>query len=652
MNKDMINIDDFVREKLGAHSEEQDPAAWLRMKALLDKEMPEKLIPVGFRYGKQLAVLSVVLLLGVLCVGSYQQLTSVRQTSQVSSEVKQGAQALIAKRATRAVQPVHVEKNPTNLTRNVSSKGKTNLLVSKKDQIKADAKPNIAQSAALIQPAKAERNTANAIAKTTTNAVGHIVAKGKLKSNIAIAHNRQADAQGLNAVGNIAKVDAVSALTTSRPKGSLNGITQQPKEIAVRNAQQKTAIIPIANHKTDIEKNAASAKSSSKQSIAIPSSNAQAQNANESNSVRMGEMQSDTMLATTIVTKEFTSKGFPRKVVHVIDTIAKDKIVVGNNNSAAHTALADQKSALPLPPKQKKNRSGKNEAIPVAAVTAQVSNHNAQVNSQPKQVATAQKHTRTSLLQQLNLPEAIANAKSDMRHAQFYWGFNGGLNYTYSSSINFKGIQFGPTGELVFNKHWSLFGAINYFNRSGSKKTVNDNYAAEKTTVMADSILGSNYYFTVQSDSTNRYFNFSTVHSFEMPLAVRYAFKKLYVLGGINLAYYLRVNVEEVNKSYNNVNPHVLVVNTSKPILNTTQPMLNSADFGARFGVGYLFGLGYQINPSWQADVRMSSLFWDNAKGTGAQTLSNAFYRLPSVQISLGYQFNRSGLRPSFGPTP
>ena len=655
MNKDMINIDDFVREKLGAEPEERTAAPWLKMKTLLDKEMPEKIAPVGFRYGKQLAVLAVVLLVGALCVGSYQQLSSVRHASQAASAAEQAAQAVSANSTVSVTPPL--EKNPVSPAATAAPAVQAKSLVATQDQVTEDNKANAPQSVALIQPKKAQHKGIKAVAQAEANPASkeHLAVQGKPQSNNTIAHNKQLDAQakGLKSARNTVKADALSAVTTSSTKDLPKTMRQQQTEVFASNTQPKTATTPAVVTKADVETtNVKTAATRNNKTISTPTTSTQP-SVNESNSIRANETHSDTMLATTIVTKDVTNKGYPRKVVRIVDTIAKDKIVLGSNNAAASKESAAKNTDAPTTPQQKKNRSGKNEVAATAATTAQASNHNnAQINSQPKQVASTQKHVLASLLQQLNLPAAIANAKSDIRNAQFYWGFNGGLNYTYSSSINFKGIQFGPTGELVFNKHWSLFGAINYFNRSGSKKTVSDNFSSEKTTATADSTHGANYYFTVLSDSTNRYFNFSTVHSFEMPLAVRYAFKKLYLMGGVNLAYYLSVNVEKVEKAYNNVNPHVVVVNTTKPILNATSPLLNSADFGARFGVGYILGLGYQINPSWQADVRMSTLFWDNAKGSGAQTLSNAFYRLPSVQISLGYQFNRSGLRSSFGPTP
>lgn len=656
MNKDMINIDDFVKEKLQSHSEEQYTAPWPKMKALLDKEKPEKVVPIGFRYGKQLSILAAVLLVGALCVGSY-QLSSVRHAEQVANHTEQKDHALTVNSAmeSSATHPTPAEKNPANLAKNASAAVQTKSSLTKQDPIAVVAPVNTTQSAQMT-PKKTQHKGAKSVAQAEANSSlnEHLDAQGNLQSNNTIAHNKQADAEAKGVITNnhTGKSIASGASAKSYTKALPKAMRQQQTNVSARSTQAIKATTPVVVNKADMKTFTVKTAATTHNTKTMPvSNNGSQQKGNESNSIRADEAHSDTMLATTIVTKELATKGFPRKVVRVVDTIAKDKIVLGNTAAVSqdvNTKKVDEATKT----QQLKASVGKNASTPMAAATAQTINNANQKNSQPKQIASTQKHVLASLFKQLNLPEAVANAKHDLRNAQFYWGFNGGLNYTYSSSINFKGIQFGPTGELVFNKHWSLFGAINYFNRSGSKKTVNDNFSSQKTSLDADSIKGANYYFTVSADSTNRYFNFSTVHSFEMPLAVRYAFKKLYVMGGVNLAYYLRVNVEKVEKQYNNVNPHVVVVNTTKPILMQTNPMLSSADFGSRFGVGYIIGVGYQINSSWQADLRMSTLFWDNAKGAGAQTLSNAFYRLPSVHISLGYQFNRSGLRASFGPTP
>ena len=87
---------------------------------------------------------------------------------------------------------------------------------------------------------------------------------------------------------------------------------------------------------------------------------------------------------------------------------------------------------------------------------------------------------------------------------------------------------------------------------------------------------GSNWNYFLYTDSTNRHFNFSTLHSFEMPVTVRYSLHKFYVMTGINLAYYLGVNVEEVKKNAPTTTNTIVQTNSSKPILREQKPNLSN----------------------------------------------------------------------------
>ena len=63
------------------------------------------------------------------------------------------------------------------------------------------------------------------------------------------------------------------------------------------------------------------------------------------------------------------------------------------------------------------------------------------------------------------------------------------------------------------------------------------------------------------------------------------------------------------------------------------------ADFDARFGMGYVFGVGYQFNKQLGVDIRATQILWDNAKGAGAQQISKDLYKTPSGQLTLTYRF-------------
>lgn len=648
MNKDRINIDDFVREKLGAHTEKEDSAAWLKMKALLDKEMPERVAPIGFRFGKPLAFIAAALLLGVLCVGGY-KLTNQSNENQENTPNEVIASHNSNTHNNNTIAPentlpaskeqIATTSNPVAIENKVpASTVKVSELLSSKNEEHGDAKAKAPQEVSKNTQENqllANENVSNTAhsSRTKSKTIRPVAGFAKTQSKIASSKTNSVHTDGLPQ--HIQDPSIAQTKTESKRSG---GSTAKNEKLAQENPSQDKILAGTAGKKVSSALN----------------------KANKTEAAKEEPVSNDSISSISVVTKESVTKSYPRKTTNLVDTIAIEKVAVDKASKATDKATASAESNKKSKTTTKDNNTTKDIKLnasqnqahkePSIATNSKTKDDNTTTTT----AATAKTKVKKSgfnFLKKMNLPEAIADAKRDLGNAQFYFGFNAGLNYTFNNNSKFQGVQFGPTGELVFNKRWSLFGAINYFNRSGGKKTVNDNYANEVYSGTQDSIRGANYYFTIRTDSTNRYFNFSTLHSFEMPISLKYTFNKFCVLAGINLAYYLKVNVEEVDKKYGGVNPHVLVTNVSKPILVSSSPQLESSDFGPRFGMGYVLGVGYKITPAWQADIRMVNSFWDNASGNGAQRLSKDFYKLPSIQITIGYQFNRVTNRPTYGPT-
>ena len=644
MNKDRINIDDFVREKLGAHTEKEDSAAWLKMKALLDKEMPERVAPIGFRFGKPLAFIAAALLLGVLCVGGY-QLTNKSNENQENTpnEVITSHNSNTPNSSTTAPdntlpaskEQIATTSNPVAIENKVAtSTVKVSEVLSSKMEEHGDAKAKAPQEVSKNTQEHqllADENVSHAAhsSRAKSNTIGSVASFAKTHSKIASSKTNTVHTNGLPQ-----RIQDHSIAQTKTESKRSGGSTAKNEKLAQENPLQDKILAGTAGKKVSSALN----------------------KANKTEAAKEEPVSDDSISSISIVTKETLTKSYPRKTTNLVDTIAIEKVAVDKASKATDKAMATAESNKKDKTTTKDNNTTKDIKLNASQNQAHkepslATNSKTKDNNVTTATETKKKKSSLNFLQKMNLPEAIADAKRDLGNAQFYFGFNAGLNYTFNNNSKFQGVQFGPTGELVFNKRWSLFGAINYFNRSGGKKTVNDNYANEVYSGTQDSIRGANYYFTIRTDSTNRYFNFSTLHSFEMPISLKYTVNKFCVLAGINLAYYLKVNVEEVDKKYGGVNPHVLVTNVSKPILLSSSPQLESSDFGPRFGMGYVLGLGYKITPAWQADIRMVNSFWDNASGNGAQRLSKDFYKLPSIQITIGYQFNRVTNRPTYGPT-
>ncbi|MFA6149774.1 MAG: hypothetical protein WC716_00550 [Chitinophagaceae bacterium] len=676
MNKDMINIDDFVREKLGGHTEKEDPAAWLRMKDLLDKEMPEKAAPFIFRLGKPMAFLGAALLIGALCVGGY-KINALREktsgTTATGTNTNSNNQNTVNK-----IFNNNTTKAPVNTT-----------LSTEKHQAENDTNPiasrNNTDQNAQTTNANANRSDLNTNQIGNGNQVANSHRHLASGTTVANSTNHKSNKQSANRLNsgsvdntdgsneNNAATGTNSSRDHSRSIASSNG-HKNDKSVRSNSVRQNTfaSNTGSVNKKTvgkDLNKNKShtgisSDDNNSKNKVASDNADVEINTASK-------DTKKDSMSAITVITKQSTAKGFPKRKTMIKDTVNISKFELPSNTTANQNAdpintnitstMQPSKKDIKLAANQSKKankisskQTAANQENILASKQASTKEQSQNMTSSKTETAKAKKGkgSLSKWVEGLNLPEAVASAKEDARNAQFYTGFAAGINYTPSGNgNNFQGVQFGPTGELVFNKHWSLFGAVKYFNRSGGKKTINDNFAKEVSNNVADSVKGANTYFTVLTDSTNRYFNFSTVHSFEMPISVRYAINKFYLMTGINLAYSLPVNVELVEKEYKSMNSRVVQTNTtSKPMLSESKSILTTADFGSRFGIGYLVGAGYQITPAWQTDLRMVNTFWDNAKGDGAKRLSKDFYRLPSIQITVGYQFNRGRSKATFGP--
>lgn len=216
----------------------------------------------------------------------------------------------------------------------------------------------------------------------------------------------------------------------------------------------------------------------------------------------------------------------------------------------------------------------------------------------------------------LHVMEALSNALNEVNiklaGVQFAPGLNAGINATFFGPNSFRGFQFGFTGNFEMDDRWSMAAELKYFNRMNSNYTMYDNYFDYST-----------------NDSIDNKFTFSTLHSFELPIALKYTYRKITIMGGANFVYALGINANNQHLPY--------AVTNIQPGLNTT-PSLNINDFGARFGVGYLFGVNYKISPNVSLDLRNVRTFWDNKTVGGAKTVSEQLYKSPSIQFSINYR--------------
>lgn len=670
MSKDMLNIDDFMREQLGSHSEKEDSNAWLKMKALLDEEMPERAVPFYFRLRKPLLFAGAALLAGILCVGGY-RMHALRSgagapggSSAPSVPVaKSHTQTPVSNESTAPVEPTVAENND------------------KEGDFAAEANRNDSKI-----PKPTGSTTTHSSANETI--AGHKTLKeAGSPAPVSLSSEKHPEKQlstskkTLNASD--AGILALAAATTetAAPEKQL----PKPAPIAARTnagrtrglqalpaAKSTAASLPPADNS---RKHARKENLVANKSVSETGNNPESGSTNAASNTDMAAKRVDSINTIITVNKPTRSKPNSRTVTYITDTVAEQKVALPETITAA--TETNQKTIslignLPAPGPEDQKEAGKaaerinkkqarleakrqkqqfNGATP-KDLQKNTSTADAETSANKATVSSKQKSALARFVENLRIEEKTADVKRSIRNADHYFGFSLGGNYSLSSAADFRGIQFGPTGELVFNKHWSFFAALRYFNRSGTNRTVNDSYVEDVSSNVPDSIRGANHYFTIFTDSTTRRFNFSTVQSFEMPLSVRYSFRNFYVMTGLNLVFTLPVNVDLDQKNEGTQRSHVVATNsTSKPIIQNPGSNYNVGSFNGRFGLGYIIGAGYRFAPAWHADLQLVNTFWDHSPNKGAKSVSKDFLRVPSVQFSIGFQFNRGTKKPTFGPT-
>lgn len=300
-----------------------------------------------------------------------------------------------------------------------------------------------------------------------------------------------------------------------------------------------------------------------------------------------------------------------------MDTISRETLTQEFGISAeADPAANARKSGSVLAAGSNNAQSGINKLVPTPSTISTSKTVSGSIKEMPSETSAS---TSQSLE---NLSAAFNDIKTKVGAIQFAPGLIAGINGTFFGPANFKGFHFGITGNIIFDPNWNVMVELRYFNRINNDYAMNDDYY----NYTANGAGG----YTKQLQ-TNSY-SFATLHSLEMPVALRFTAGNFNFYGGGNVSYNFAVNTGAA-ASPTTVDPVVV-----SAIGTDNQPKLKAADFDARFGVGYLFGASFQAGPNVSFDFRSVQNVWDNAQTTGGKSISNELYKNPSFQISFGYR--------------
>lgn len=613
MDKNMIHIDDLVKQRLVGGEEREMPGSWSRMRDLLDKEMPEKRRVVGFYdWRRMLSVATGVLLLSALSVGGYHVVsTKFRGDNTVARSVA-NSPAAVQKPSTTSANGDHKTpvRTPAAETTNPGVKN-TETTLSK----------GTSATEKQVYAAKTSKsgNGSNSPDQKTVVPVVATTAKASTQRNPTVAQPN-VSTPASNPVTVLAVADKTSASSvTEKPKVDQNS---KPIEIAI-NQSEKTSENTKTGPITTVQQRplASSGKANRNPSLQpnpiteVASSVKPEGTKSSMPAPQQPDLPKDSLSKLTIVQRVTVN---PLTMVSKLsaDTIALERIAMDKPALASNTPATSDEAPVTVSP---------------AASTSLLAADAADNNLVPLSNFKVQSR-KTSKWNTRSFDEVVRDVKFNLAQTKFYTGISAGGNSYMFGPNNIGGFQLGLFGLFMFGDTWGAMAELKYIHRFNGGSTLKDDYVNTKP-AMNGGYLQAN---------VEHFFKFTTLQSIEMPIALRYAAGRLNLFGGLNLAYHFGINADEVT-----LNP---VDSSFKPVVSggmvKASPSVHYNDFRARFALGGVAGISYEVSPSIQLDLRATKNFWDNAYGLGAEQVSRQYYNAPSMQFSIFYRFSQKNQIP------
>lgn len=680
MDNNMINIDDLFRQRLGNAEEEQRPGSWLRMKELLDEQMPA----AGNSWRRMLYATAGVLLLSTITVGSYQAYTAFRGDN-ISDDVK--AKYAAHDPAAGAVGAVmnYADGKPV-----VARNGQAIISDTDND---VNTTNNTTNTNAIVSGGNGQATTSSANAYTTTgssNGIGNGQNVSNNSSNISETIRNNSTNTTVPSNGSNGLDNSTLTATTSRANASANvsdnsnSVTSGNNSSATSNNEQQDVVdaqmAAITNNIQNLynsgRSNATSADATNisnaanggnvKDNTLKSTNNTNGTGGTDNNGVYalnsstssnndpkgngtqpvQPKKPNDGQATVAQKNKDNTSsKGYRIDSVNkiemreyvtsngttVLDTVDVGKVPVRkkiNDVNAANDLVAANDNRT--------DADKDNVIIPNADLQLQTEDGNGVYkplvpNSAAPKTANSKKYYNNN-----RFDEMVKNAKLKLKGVKFYPGVVAGANMAMTQN-GFTGFQLGVNGNLSFGNRWSLYSELKYMQRFNGGKDLRDDYNTG-----LDSFVSQAGVKVYTYDSVEHFFNFTNVSTIEMPIALKYNIKRFNVFGGVNLNYNLAINNDEIERPY--------AVTKTETSLSSGQlnygllrgkPTVSSADFSSRFTVGYLFGMSYEMSPAMQLDLRVTQPIWDNAKTSGEQTVTKELFNAPTLQFNMSYRFSQ-----------
>lgn len=638
MDKNMINIDDLFRQRLGGGEEEERSGAWLQMRGLLDEKMPVGVV----NWRRMLMFTGGLALLAAVSITGYEVSSSTRNLADASINTANNStdkQSAITINSNKVLSGNNQPATKTTTSANNNSSSNNNNNNTNNVTAVAPVANNTTSNGNTNTPTA--NNSSTNEQKNNTVAVNNNATQPVANTTVT-TNNNNSTVASVNADNN--DNNKTQKHTTTPKHSASNGIIPAGSHVVNNNniahkQHPVTATPPVAN--TTVNKKNHN-KIVNKDNIMPASGNNVTSNtatvATSTNGTS-GQKKSNTTvydlkdsIDRLVVKQHYIVDPVSRVATYRTDTVAISKmphfIIAASTDK--EVVVADNKKH------QKNNVSGQakkqktNSSSDVLLAAKLNESKTSTVADNAANTATAKvvtKHNKAGWDWSV-LGQALRDFEYNLGKVKVYPGLIGGINKTFGNYSN-SGFQFGMTTEFVVNDQMSVMAEFKYMQRFNGG-VINNDYSVNNGQYVAPVWL-------VTTNSYHHYFNYSTMNSLEMPIAIRYRTGDFYIYAGGNFVYNFAINATEGLSSLSS--SEVNTYNSTSGWKETT-PKMNIADFGSRFGIGYLFGASYEFTPSIMIDARLTRTFWDNANTDQAKQVSNFLLKGPSTQLSIIYRLN------------
>lgn len=614
-------IDDLFRNGLASGEEPMSESAWTNMESLLDGKNPYADEPSRKR--RILPWLFGVGLLAVLSVGGW-WMQQHKPSSTASSNARVETQTSPAPHATTTPQSTTTEFESTEASTAPQSTSASQTSNNTSPQLAITATTNtISNTNSERNQDNRNRSTNNRSSKKNTQ-TNQSVAVETEEAQLPVATNNN-NASLATEANTTPIADAPLAKTSNTTKGSKQNNKPVIEPKSVTNKPVAVTAPPKVNSplSASAETNRPLAKRSKQ--ITTVELNERVDRSRNGSVMNKGF---DTLSISS--SEEPSQQALPRWMQPDADGKYHPRYVVLN---ADQDQQAQQQVAL------SSKESVPDNAQKAASPAPQTASTKPSTSSQNE---TARKSSKESSVDRLRTKAAVFNDNMTSKIGKSCPGMSMGVHAAINNpKNNFGGFQFGLNNLKPFGDYFSLLAEVKFFIRNNSGysirdiMTVNKNFSADTMTLPSHTI------YTYQVDSMSHLYNFKRFASVELPLVLQFHYRRLTAYAGVNVAYQFRINTSNAQRNF--VVNHYDTIPSQLPYSMPAElgQDVTTADFHARWGLGLVGGLSYSFNPQLYVDMRMVRNVSDNAQTLSARDVSANTFKVPSVQLSLGYRFRK-----------